>query len=338
MSSTTLHSAGSRLEPSAWATAPGKVNLYFAVGSPRHDGYHPVASLYAATSLVERVEVRGGGTGVELSMSLTPGSPVHTLHERGQFDPAEVPLDERNLAHRAACAVLGAQGIPVDRANLRVHIDKAVPVAGGMGGGSADAAAALKAVNEYLVLASLVAEPLSAQTLHELGAALGADVPFALLGGIAVGEGVGEKLTPLEVSPARPLLHGVVVASRKGLSTPRVFAELDAGRAAGRYAPAGSLTVPKALVDVLTGAAGYRDEEAYARAVAAHIRNDLAAPALALQPGLARTVGRDDLAVVTGFVSGSGPSIILLACSYHHAAALEQRLTQEGAECTIITV
>ncbi len=298
---------------SASATAPGKVNLYFAVGPVRADGYHEVVSLYAATDLLERVTVTAAErSGMSQSLVVVPGSPVAEQVAEGSFDPATVPLDESNLAYRGAAAVLSEQGLEPADVSVQLQIEKAVPVAGGMGGGSADAAAAMKAMNAYLVQAGLVAQALPLERLLELAAPLGADVPFALLGGLAVGSGVGDKLTPLEVpAGAEPLRFGFLPASA-GLSTPAVFRELDEGRAAGRYPAAeAELTLPQELMDVLTS-----DQPLAQRlpAIAQLLRNDLAAPAQALLPELAQNLSQvlDRPGVAASFVSGSGPTVAYL--------------------------
>lgn len=296
------------------ATAPGKVNLYFAVGPLREDGYHEVASLYAATDVLERVTISSAQEpGIAQSMSVAEGSPVAEQVAAGAFDPAVVPLDESNLAHRGAAAVLAERGLEPTDVAVQLHIDKAVPVAGGMGGGSADAAAAMKAMNDYLVQAGLAAEPLGLERLLELAAPLGADVPFALLGGLAVGTGVGDKLTPIEVPEGvEPLKFGFV-PSTAGLSTPAVFRELDTGRAQGRYPAADTvLEVPQELLDLLTSSAplGERLPD-----IVGMLRNDLAGPAVTLLPELA-----DILEQVSKFsgnevklVSGSGPTIFYVS-------------------------
>lgn len=295
------------------ATAPGKVNLYFAVGPVRADGYHEVASLYAAVDVLERVTVRSAtAPGIAQSLSVTPGSPVAEQAAAGAFDPALVPLDASNLAYRGALAVLQEQGLSPQDIAVELHIEKAVPVAGGMGGGSADAAAAMKAMNDYLVQAGVVQAPVTRERLLELATPLGADVPFALLGGLAVGLGVGEKLTPLDVPQGTEPLKFGFRPSTSGLSTPAVFRELDVGRDAGRYpAPDQLLEVPAALLDALTSQAPLAER---LPVIAGLLRNDLAAPARTLLPELHQTL--DQLArepgVAASFVSGSGPTVAYL--------------------------
>ncbi len=240
------------------AKAPGKVNLYLAVGNPREDGYHPLATLFSSVNIYETVTARDGQKpGITLSLDIVPESLVDQQQRAGEFDLAEVPLDESNLAHRAAVSMVQAHGLTVNDLNLHLHIDKAVPVAGGMAGGSADAAAALLAVDQYLYEKRLSERTLGLEELLALAAPLGADVPFVVraafpLGGLAVGEGTGTELRIVELPEDMIPLDIVLVAASEGLSTPQVFSELDEGRAAGRYPEAGELQVPSGLLHALT--------------------------------------------------------------------------------------
>jgi 4-diphosphocytidyl-2-C-methyl-D-erythritol kinase len=201
-----------RLMPNqvAIADAPGKVNLFFKVGPLGEDGFHNVASLYLAVDLRETITAQ---ISTEYSVKVT-GS-------LGDFQLLAVPTDESNLVVKVAMQVKAEAGSP-DAVKLALGIDKHVPVAGGMGGGSADAAAALVAVND------LLGANLSPERLHELAAGLGSDVPFALAGGAAVGVGRGDQLTPVEgVAP----IHLVLILDDQGLSTPAVYRRLDELRA-----------------------------------------------------------------------------------------------------------
>ena len=306
-------------------SAPGKVNLYFAVGDVQDDGYHPVASLYSAVSLQETVTVSASEKpGISLSLEIPENSLLASMESHGDFDRTTVPLDERNLAYRAAAAVIEAQDVAAD---LHLHIIKEVPVAGGMAGGSADAAAALKAVNSYLVQSGLVENALSQKQLMQLGAKLGADVPFCVLGGLAVGYGVGEDLTSVELLQEAEPLNLVMVLNDRGLSTPSVFKELDAGRARGDYPASGALEVPEALLDALrsTSAPTARLYE-----IARNFRNDLQEPALALAPELRTLIDLRDESIITAFVSGSGPTIGLIMENAESATHMAAALTRRG--------
>lgn len=261
--------------------APGKINAFFAVGDVQPDGYHDVASVYQAVALYEDVWAEvGEGYTVEVS---------------GTVDVAGVPLDDRNLAVRAARLVARAVGW---EGGIRLEIHKGVPVAGGMGGGSADAAASLVAVNE------LLGGGLSAAELHALGAELGADVPFALRGGTAVGTGRGDELAPALV---RGRFDWVLVTRTDGLSTPEVYRELDVLRAEPDIRPrtAAPAVDPRVLAALRAGDAA---------ALAEAIVNDLQPAAIRLLPALSAVLaGGAEAGALAGIVSGSGPTVAFLA-------------------------
>ena len=220
----------------------------------------------------------------------------------------EVPLDGDNLALRAVELIAAETG---NDPGVEVRIDKGIPVAGGMAGGSADAAAALVGCD------ALWGTGLSRDALAELGARLGSDVPFALHGGTALGTGRGEQLTPV-------LGHGsyswVVALSDGGLSTPAVYRELDEQRATGPVSlvgdPADVLAALRSGDPVQLGAA---------------LSNDLQAAAVALKPSLRLLLqtGRD-LGALGAVVSGSGPTVVMLARDDGHAVALAAALAGQG--------
>lgn len=282
--------------------APGKINLFLDVGDVQVDGYHDVASVYQAVSLVEQV-------------TATPAAAfsVRVVDESGAAVPG-VPTDDRNLALRAARLVAREVGY---LGGVHLDIRKCVPVAGGMGGGSADAAAALVACD------ALWGAGLTSPALQELAARLGADVPFSLLGGSAVGTGRGDRLSP---ALARARFDWVIVTDEAGLSTPAVYAELDRLRSAGRpdiepvpQAPAVDPVILQALrsgsPDVLAGA----------------LRNDLQDAACALRPDLADLLDQGASAgAVAGLVSGSGPTVAFLTAGDEAARRLQQTLSAAG--------
>lgn len=288
------------------ATAPGKINCYFRVGPPREDGYHEVASLYVAVSLTEQIEasVRTDG---ELLLSLEPDSPV--VH-----DPENFPLGEGNLVYQAASLLREHTGTTLG-ANL--HITKRVPIAGGMGGGSADAAATLVACNE------LWQTHLDREELGRLGARLGADVPFALMGGAAIGLGIGDKLAPLLT---RAKTQWVLIPASYGLSTPRVYGMLDRLRAGM------DIDVPQEIDPAVIEALMASDAPALAQVLA----NDLTQASLALAPELGTM---RDLAEGAGalraMVSGSGPTLALLVRDHEHA---QEVIAQLGDEVGVATI
>ena len=284
-------------------SAPAKINVSLRVGPIRPDGYHGVASVYLAVSLFEEVHA---------TATDAPGITV-TVESEGKLNvPVEaIPLGPDNLAARAAHALTGHAENPT---GVHLHIVKRVPVAGGMGGGSADAAAALVACD------ALWNTRLSREELANIAAGLGADVPFSLLGGTAVGLGIGDRLTP---AISKTPLHWVLVASNTGLSTPAVYGALDALRGEQQVQ-----AVEPEEVDPLILAAM---RSGNARDLAAVVSNDLQAAALRLAPQLQELLHTGErLGALTGMVSGSGPTVAFLAEDRDAAAALAAALRAEG--------
>ena len=286
---------------SVTASAPGKTNLFFAVGPLLADGFHEVASIYLALDLREEVTV---SSAENWSVSVTGNISAEQI--------ASVPTGEENLVVRAAKHVADLAKVPAQPTSFA--IDKHVPVAGGMGGGSADAAASLIAVN------ALWHTGVESQLSESV--ALGADVPFALAGGIALGLGRGEVLTQIESVPA---INLVLVTSDEGLSTPAVYKRLDELRAARGVDP---MEAPEAVVpDELIRALQSGDQ----KAISSLLKNDLQEAALDLRPDLRKTI-EDGLAAgaLTGFVSGSGPTIAFLVADADGAESIAQKLHSQG--------
>lgn len=279
--------------------APGKLNLFFEVGGVQDDGYHDVASAYQAVSLYEDVRASH--------------SDDFTIAVSGSVDVSGVPEDDRNLALRAARLVAKKAGYS---GGVHLDIEKHVPVAGGMGGGSADAAAALVACD------ALWHTELGAAELHRLAVRLGADVPFALLGGTAIGTGRGDRLSP---ALAQGRFDWVIVPSSGGLSTPRVYGHLDELRAKTDI-PVSTRTpeVDPAVLHALRAGD--------AVALAAALRNDLQAAALSLQPDLRALLelGEASPSSLAGIVSGSGPTVAFLAADPESALDLQVTLSAAG--------
>lgn len=287
--------------------APGKINAFFQVGPLRPDGYHGVASTYLAVSRYE-----------EVAVTARPGTDAHditvSINANSSLDPeqlAAIPLDGRNLGVKAALLVAGLAENP---SGVHIDITKHVPIAGGMGGGSADAAAVLVACD------ALWNTSLTREELSHLGAELGADVPFALLGGAAVGLGVGDQLT---AALAPTPLHWVLVPAAFGLSTPAVYGTLDTLRAAAGTTAA----EPEAVAAGVLAALRAGDAEA----LAPWLHNDLEAAALELAPGLAAVLADGQrLGALAQLVSGSGPTVAFLAADATHAQDLAAALTHRG--------
>jgi 4-diphosphocytidyl-2-C-methyl-D-erythritol kinase len=305
---------------SVTARAPAKVNLMLEVGPPLADGYHQLATVFHAVSLFDEVTATSGGPGSRRGQADREADQEADQEADREVDgqvsvtvegpgAAEVPLDENNLAVRAALLLSEYADV---RGPVRLHIRKGIPVAGGMAGGSADAAAALVACE------ALWQTGIGRRRLLELAAELGSDVPFALLGGTAVGSGRGDRLTP---ALARGDYHWVVALAGRGLSTARVYAELDRLRS-GRVLP--EPRVPDAMMQALRRG----DPET----VGALLTNDLQPAAVSLYPVLDRTLAvGTEYGALGGVVSGSGPTVVFLARDNEHALDLSVALTASGA-------
>lgn len=273
--------------------APSKVNLHLGVGDLRPDGYHELTTVFQALSLSDDIE-------------LTPAS---SLSVRVSGEGADqVPTDRTNLVWRAAVRLAEVAG----RAPLvEIAIRKGIPVAGGMAGGSADAAAALVGLNALWDIG------LSRDELAEFAAELGSDVPFALSGGTALGRGRGEKLLPVL---SRSTFHWVLALSRDGLSTPVVFGELDRLRDHGDPPRLGE---PQELLQALASGDPVQ--------LAPLLGNDLQAPALSLRPDLRRTLRAGTSAgALAGLVSGSGPTCAFLCAGADAAIGVAAELSGAG--------
>ncbi|MDP9737525.1 4-(cytidine 5'-diphospho)-2-C-methyl-D-erythritol kinase [Curtobacterium sp. 260] len=280
--------------------APGKINVFLSVGALQDDGYHDVATAYQAVSLYEDVTAEAAD---DFSVRFT-----------GPIDASAVPTDDSNLAIRAARLVAEAAG---HRGGVRLTIDKQVPVAGGMGGGSADAAATLLACD------TLWGTALGRDELLRLAARLGADVPFAFAGGTAVGTGRGDELSP---ALAKGEFHWVLALSEDGLSTPAVYRALDEHRERYRADIRPAPTTPVVEANVLQALrAGDAD------LLADCLHNDLQAPAMRLQPGLAATIEVGEKAgALAGIVSGSGPTVAFLVADRDAALEVQVELSASG--------
>ena len=296
------------------ASAPGKVNLTLRVGAPTPDGYHPLVTVFEALNLRETVTVRTSktpGVRVETIAYLPDGSVDEaTTRAMADVDPAT------HLAVRAARVLqrLAAAGPWASTAaGLSIRVDKRVPVAGGMAGGSADAAAALVACNELWDLG------LGDEQLHAIGRSLGADVPACLAGGIALGTGRGDHMSVLregDEAGAEYQHHWVMLLAHEGLSTPSVFREFDRVDAAG--APALAEPTPEEVAALC----GEPEELSHC------LVNDLQAPALRLRPELADTIASaKEAGALAVTLSGSGPTVAALARDAEHARALAATLS-----------
>ncbi len=284
--------------PPITVRAPAKVNLHLAVGGVRPDGYHELVTVFQALSLGDEVAMARADT---LSLRVSgEGAGV-------------VPTDRRNLVWKAAQLLARKAQRP---AGAEITLSKGIPVAGGMAGGSADAAATL------LGLSALWGLELSRDELMMLAAQLGSDVPFALHGATALGTGRGEQLLTVL---SRNTFHWALALASKGLATPAVYSELDRLRAGGDPPRAGS-------VQPLMHALAAGDPLALAPLLA----NDLQAPALSLRPELRRTLRAGTAAgALAGIVSGSGPTCAFLCADADAAVRVSAELSGAGVCRTV---
>ncbi len=290
---------------------PAKVNAQLAVGGRRPHGFHDLANVFLAVGLYDEITV-------------TPADELRITVEGPDAD--QVPRDRTNLAARAAELLAACHGI---EPKVRIHIAKDIPVAGGMAGGSADGAGALLACD------ALWNTGASREELLDICAELGSDVPFSLVGGVALGRGRGELLTPLAVGGT---FHWVFAAADGGLSTPAVYGECDrlrAERGAGDTIDDVPAPEPSAaLLDALRAG----DATALAAALAAGpdgSSNDLQAAAVSLRPSLADTLrAGTEAGALASLVSGSGPTCAFLA---KDAAGAQQVATALAASGTCRT-
>jgi 4-diphosphocytidyl-2-C-methyl-D-erythritol kinase len=278
---------------------PAKLNLQLAVGPPRADGYHDLVTVFHAVSLFDQVTVEPAAhDGV-------------TVTGEGAD---RVPADQENLALRAISALRAA--LREGGGGVHVTIAKRIPVAAGLAGGSADAAAALVACNE------LWAAGLSQQQLSGVAATVGSDVAFALLGGTAVGRGRGEQLTPALAPATR--YHWVLAFADGQLSTPAVYGALDRLRASGE-GPAASVE-PELDAGLMTAL-----RSGDAARVGQRLSNDLQPAAVSLFPALRKTLTAGlELGALGALVAGSGPTCVFLAANAERALELAVSLSGAG--------
>lgn len=287
--------------PPVTVRVPAKVNLHLSIGEKRRDGYHELTTIYQALSLVDEVTVASAEQdGVE-------------VYGEGEHS---VPTGADNLAWRAVRALAAHAGKPSDDPKIRLVLRKGIPVAGGMAGGSADAAATL------VGLAALWQLDIGRDELAKLAAELGSDIPFALYGGTALGTGRGEQLVPVL---GRHTFHWVLAFDQKGLSTPKVYGELDRLREAGDPPRAGSHTP---VVEALASGDP--------RQLALLLGNDLQAPAVSLRPELRRTLRAGvNAGALAGTVSGSGPTCAFLCADADSALEVAAELSGAGVCRTV---
>ena len=275
---------------------PAKVNLQLSVGPREKDGYHNLVSVFQAISIFDDVTVTKSQPGSGITISITGD------HTHG------VPADHTNLAVKAAQLIASEYDITID---AHIEVKKSIPVAGGMAGGSADAAATILAIDHLYEL------NMSRDEQHDFAASLGSDVPFMLTGGTAIGQGHGDELTS---ALSRGTYHWVLALSSVGLSTPAVYAECDRLRAERDISP------PR-ISDQLMQALLAGD----AKAVGASLSNDLQSAACTLRPALSLVldVGQE-YGALGAIVCGSGPTVAFLVADEEAGLDLAVALTSSG--------
>lgn len=275
---------------------PAKVNLQLAVGPREDDGFHNLVSVFQAISIFDDVTITKSQPGSGITISIIGD------HTHG------VPADHTNLAVKAAQLIASEYEITID---AHIEVKKSIPVAGGMAGGSADAAATIIGIDHLYELA------MSREEQVEFAASLGSDVPFMLTGGTAIGQGHGDELTS---ALSRGKYHWVLALSRVGLSTPGVYTECDRLRAGLDISP------PK-ISDQLMQALLAGD----AQTVGKSLSNDLQSAACTLRPALTLVldVGQE-YGALGAIVSGSGPTVAFLVADEEAGLDLAVALTSSG--------
>jgi 4-diphosphocytidyl-2-C-methyl-D-erythritol kinase len=288
------------------AKAPGKINVFLKVGALLDDGYHDVAIAYQAVSLYEEVRAYAAD---DFSVAVA-----------GSVELSRVPIDGSNVAIKAARLLARRTGY---RGGAHLEIGKHVPVTGGMGGGSADAAATLLACD------ALWGTDLPREEMLTLAAELGADVPFAFTGGTAIGTGRGDQLSP---ALAKGQFQWVLAVADFGLSTPAVYRELDQHRE--RHSQDIFPAQPQPFVDANVLQALRAGDP---HQLAETLYNDLQAPALHLEPSLAAVLELgEENGALAGIISGSGPTIAFLTADLDNA--LELQIALSAARLNVVRV
>jgi 4-diphosphocytidyl-2-C-methyl-D-erythritol kinase len=281
---------------------PAKVNLQLSVGPLGSDGYHEVITVFQAISLFDDVSVATAPVGNGLTIDIS-----------GQTSSG-VPADSSNLAIRAADLMIKTYDLPTD---LVVKLKKEIPVAGGMAGGSADAAGVIVGLDSLFELG------LSRDEMESVGSKIGSDVPFSICGGVAIGSGRGDQITP---ALAKGNYFWVLALSGQGLATPSVYQECD------RLREGLSITTPQ-VSEPLMQALRAGD----AKALGKSLSNDLQSAACSLRPALRLVLDVGvDYGALGGIVSGSGPTVAFLVSSDEHAMDLTVALSASGVVSSVV--
>jgi len=284
------------------ARVPAKVNLQLSVGPLGSDGFHEVTTVFQAISLFDDVTVATAleGEGIKISIS-------------GQTSSG-VPADSSNLAVKAAELMIKNYDLPAD---LIIKLKKEIPVAGGMAGGSADAAGVIVGLDSLFELG------LSRDEMEIVGSKIGSDVPFSICGGVAIGTGRGDQITP---ALSKGSYNWVLALSGQGLSTPSVYQECDRLRE--------GLSISAPLVsEPLMQALRAGDAKALGKA----LTNELQPAACSLRPALRLVLDVGiDYGALGGIVSGSGPTVAFLVSDDEHAMDLTVALSASGVVSSVV--
>ena len=284
------------------ARVPAKVNLQLSVGPLGADGFHEVTTVFQAISLFDDVTVATAEKGEGIKISIT-----------GQTSGG-VPADNSNLAVKAAQLMIKNYDLPED---LVIKLKKEIPVAGGMAGGSADAAGVIVGLDSLFELG------LSRDVMESVGSKIGSDVPFSICGGVAIGTGRGDQITP---ALAKGSYNWVLALSGQGLATPSVYQECDRLREGLSIAPP---VVSEPLMQALRAG----DAKALGKA----LTNELQPAACSLRPALRLVLDVGvDYGALGGIVSGSGPTVAFLVSDEEHALDLTVALSSSGVVSSVV--
>lgn len=284
------------------ARVPAKINLQLAVGPLGSDGFHEVTTVFQAISLFDDVSVATAPENNGISIQIT-----------GQTSKG-VPSDSSNLAVKAATLMIKNYDLPSD---LNIKLTKEIPVAGGMAGGSADAAGVIVGLDSLFELG------LSRDEMEIVGSKIGADVPFSICGGVAIGTGRGDQITPALFKGS---YHWVLALSGQGLATPSVYAECD------RLREGLSIAIP-VVSEQLMQAVRAGD----AKVLGKSLSNDLQPAACSLRPALRLVLDVGlDYGALGGIVSGSGPTVAFLVKDDEHAMDLTVALSSSGVISSVV--
>ena len=284
------------------ARVPAKVNLQLSVGPLGSDGYHEVTTVFQGISLFDDVTVATALPGSGITISIT-GDTAHG-----------VPVDNSNLAIKAAQLMAKTYDLPPD---LIIKLKKEIPVAGGMAGGSADAAGVIVGLDSLFELG------ISRDEMESVGSKIGADVPFSICGGVAIGTGRGDQITP---ALAKGSYNWVLALSGQGLSTPSVYQECD------RLREGLSIATPQ-VSEPLMQALRAGDAKALGKALS----TELQSAACSLRPALRLVLDVGvDYGALGGIVSGSGPTVAFLVTDDEHAMDLTVALSSSGVVSSVV--